>query len=71
MTRAFLGYSLIKNEQAELGVGASLHFLDIDAKLGGQATVNGIVLPYASEGGDFLAPLPNLGIYGGYAFSSK
>lgn len=71
MTRAFLGYSLIKTDQAELGIGAGLHFLDFDARLGGQAAVNGITIPYASQSADFLAPLPNLGVYGGYAFSPK
>lgn len=70
-TQLFLGYSLIKTEQAELGIGGGLHFLDIEAKLGGAAIVNGISTTYAAESADFLAPLPNFGVYGGYAFSPK
>jgi len=69
--RAFYGYSLYKTEQAEFGIGGGLHLLDIEAELAGAASINGKAATFQSESSDLLAPLPNVGIYGGYAFSPK
>lgn len=74
LLRAFYGYSLFKTPQAEFGLGAGLHLLDLKAEMKGIASLNSVVIKnevYRSESADLLAPLPNLGIYGGYAFSPK
>ena len=69
--RAFYGYSLYKTEQAEFGIGGGLHILDVETELSGLASVNNAARSFSVQTSDVSAPLPNLGIYGGYAFSSK
>jgi len=43
----------------------------LEAQITGNALVNGIPTSNATEKEDLLAPLPNIGGYGAYAFSSK
>jgi len=71
LLRAFYGYSLYKTDQAEFGIGGGLHLVDLETKLAGIASINGNEATFGSESSDLLAPLPNVGIYGGYAFSPK
>jgi hypothetical protein len=61
--RLSVGYSFLKNNQAELGVVLGLHVTDFTASLAA-STVGG-------QTGDALAPLPTIGLYGAYAFTPK
>ncbi len=45
--------------------------MDLDAQISGNASIDGNDVGYVTQGNDFLAPLPNIGGYGAYAFSSK
>ena len=69
--RLFFGYSFLKDDRKELGVGLGLHYLSIDAALKGEASVDGEPVGKVSHGIDDWAILPNLGIYGNYALSPK
>lgn len=73
--RAFYGYSFVKDAKMEFGAGLGLHYLDFEISLKGDAyiNVNGEpVLTYDAERKiDDWAILPNLGVYGNYAFSPK
>lgn len=69
--RLFVGYSFMQSEQFELGAGLGVHLMDIDTKISGQATINGVFVSNAVRNKDTLAPLPNIGLFTAYAFSSK
>ncbi|MFK5894337.1 MAG: hypothetical protein QM504_14035 [Pseudomonadota bacterium] len=71
VSRLFVGYSFMQSKQMELGAGIGLHFMDMEAQLSGNATVNGVPVGHVIKGEDFLAPLPNIGFYGAYAFSPR
>jgi hypothetical protein len=69
--RLFYGYNFLKEDAYEVGVGIGAHVAQLQASLEGAATVNGVpVANYKSEF-DEWGLLPNLGVYGGYAFSEK
>jgi len=57
------GFAFLKDANSELGVALGIHATDISASI----SASGV----AAETGDALAPLPTIGIYGGYAFSPK
>lgn len=67
VTRLFLGYSFVKNDQHDFGVGAGIHNLDIGAFIGGEAMINDETTGYQREevGGSQI--LPNIGTW--YNFS--
>lgn len=69
--RALIGYSVLKNDQLELGAGLGIHYLGIDARLSGQAHVNGGPNVSASAEADADGILPNIGLYGSYAFTEQ
>jgi len=71
IARVFYGYSFVKNDKAELGAGAGLHYINMDISVSGQARVNGIETPKVETGVDEWAILPNVGAYANYAFSPK
>jgi|TARA_B110000977_G_scaffold198289_1_gene282820 hypothetical protein len=62
-----LDYVIFKSDQAEFGIGAGLHGLDLDLQLDGDLSG----LPVAESQSDFLAPLPNLRAFGRYAITPK
>jgi len=62
--RLSVGYSFIKNKEAELGVALGLHVTDIAASLVGTGGAVG-------QAADTLAPLLTIGVYGAYAFSPR
>ena len=62
-----LDYVIFKSDKAEFGIGAGLHGLDLDLQLDGD--LNGIDV--AESQSDFLAPLPNLRVFGRYAITPK
>jgi hypothetical protein len=57
------GYSFIKNTQYEVGGTLGLHVTDFTASLAAAGV--------GAKGGDALAPLPTIGMYGAYAFTPK
>ncbi len=69
--RLFYGYSFLKDDRKEVGAGIGLHYLGIDTAISGEAYVDGESIGKVSRGIDDWAILPNLGIYGNYAFSPK
>ncbi len=69
--RFFYGYSFIKDDRKELGLGLGLHYLSVDTAIAGEAKINGTPVGKVKAGFDDWAVLPNLGAYGNYAFSPK
>lgn len=69
--RLFYGYSFIKDDKKEFGLGLGLHYLSVDTAIAGEAKINGIPVGRVKRGFDDWAVLPNLGAYGNYAFSPK
>jgi hypothetical protein len=61
--RSSVGYSFYKTSDKELGVGLGLHVLSYQASL--SSTTQG------TEGGNVLAPLPVLSVYGGFALDQQ
>jgi len=71
VTRLFLGYSLIRKPQHDLGIGAGIHNLDLDAYLEGELRANGettgrLRLPKSAS-----QILPNLGGWYNYSPAKK
>jgi len=71
VARLFVGYSFNQTNEWELGAGLGLHLMDMEAQISGNATIDGIPTANTTQRKDFLAPLPNIGGYGAYAFSPK
>ncbi len=68
---AQVGYSLLKNERAELGIGGGVHVVRFDTKLKVSAGINNASGSVQSDSVDLTAPLPNVLGYGTYAFTPK
>jgi hypothetical protein len=66
-----VGYSFLKNERGELGVGAGLHIVDFDVSLKVSGEINGIPGSTKSASTNLTAPLPNILGYGTYAFTPR
>jgi hypothetical protein len=73
--RLTYGYSLIRNDEAELQLQAGVHIADLQAELGlaGAISINGEVFTESvtQEGGEVTAPLPHLGGNFAFAFTEK
>lgn len=70
------GYSFLKNERSELGVGAGLHIADFDTKLSVRGEIeigdSGTFSDsFEVESVEVTAPLPNITAFGTYAFTPK
>jgi hypothetical protein len=59
--RTSVGWSFYKTSDKELGVGLGLHVLSYEASLSS--------LTLGTEGGNVLAPLPVVSVYGGFAMN--
>jgi len=66
-----LGWSFLRDERKELGVGLGLHVADLKSSITGSGFVDGIPVPIASDKSDITAPLLNVRLYGGYAFTPE
>jgi hypothetical protein len=66
---AAVGWSFLRDERSELGVGLGVHVADLSAQLRGAGFVGNVEVPFASDSEDVTAPLPNLRLYGAYAFT--
>jgi hypothetical protein len=67
ITRLFLGRSLVKNAQHDLGIGAGIHNLDIKAFIAGEVLVDDDTTGYQRAEVSGSQILPNLGAW--YLFS--
>ena len=65
------GYSFLKNERAELGIGGGLHIVDFDTKLKVSGGINDVSGSVQTDDVDITAPLPNILGYGAYAITPK
>jgi hypothetical protein len=65
------GYSFVKTQQAEAGVGFGLHITDFKTQLSGQGT--GVITgtAFQREAHDALVPLPTVGLYGAYMITPQ
>ena len=69
---AQVGYSFLKNERAELGIGAGAHIVNFDTKLKVSGGITGIGSgSVQSDSEDLTVPLPNVLGYGAYAITPK
>ena len=68
---AQVGYSFLKNERAELGIGAGVHVVNFDTKLKVNGGINNVGGSVQSDSIDLTAPLPNILGYGAYAITPK
>jgi hypothetical protein len=59
------GYSFVKSDVAEAGVGFGFHVTEFSTSLSGTGR-RGAFGGFQSEGRDTLVPLPTLGLYGSY-----
>ena len=66
-----VGYSFLKNERGELGVGAGLHIVDFDVSLKVSGEINGKSGSTQSASTNLTVPLPNILGYGTYAFTPR
>jgi len=71
LARAAVGYSFLKNDQAELGAGVGLHYLDWKTELSGNATKDGTPVFSHSETASVDGFAPNLAFFGNYAFNEQ
>jgi hypothetical protein len=66
---ASVGWSFLRDERTELGVGLGLHVADLSAAIRGAGFIGDVAVPIAAETADVTAPLPNLRLHGAYAFT--
>jgi len=71
IARLFVGRSFFRKPNHDFGVGAGLHWIELDFFIAGQATVDGVPTPKAREDITASVPLPNLGIWYSYSWSPK
>jgi len=66
-----LGYNLIHTDRARFGIGVGIHGIDFDLRISGKLSVNDVEVPLGEGSEDFLAPIPNIWVYGAYAFTER
>lgn len=65
--RGFIGRSLIRKPQHDLGIGAGLHSLKLAAFIEGQAVLEDGTAKFRQDDASTTAPLPNLGLWYNYS----
>lgn len=68
---AQVGYSFLKSDRYELGIGGGVHVVRFDTKLKVSGGINNAAGSVQSEGVDYTVPLPNVVGYGAYAITPK
>jgi hypothetical protein len=63
------GYSLVSSDRGNFGVGAGLHVMDFTASVSAEVTVDGTTTNLGTGESSSTAPLPNIYLYGSYAFT--
>jgi hypothetical protein len=69
--RAFLGYSFVKQEQHDFGVGAGVHNLDLSSFIGGEVLIGDDTTEYQRADASGSQILPNIGSWYAYSPASK
>lgn len=69
VARLFFGRTFSTGDRHEFGVGAGLHWLEIDAFVDGEVFVNDESSGFRRESVSAGAPLPNIGVWYDYAFT--
>lgn len=64
-------YNIIHNEKNRFGVGLGVHGIDFDLRLSGKISVNGSSVSLGEARQDFIAPIPNIWVYGAYALTDS
>lgn len=71
VTRVFLGYSLIKKPQHDLGIGVGIHNLDLSAYIEGELRINGETTGRQKVSNGASQILPNIGGWYNYSPARK
>lgn len=71
VTRVFLGYSLIRKPQHDLGIGIGIHNLDLDAYIEGEVRANGETTGRQKVSNGASQILPNIGGWYNYSPARK
>jgi len=71
IARLFIGRSFFRKPNHDWGVGAGIHWMELDFYLEGNALVNGTINEFRREEASASVPLPNLGIWYMYSWSPK
>ena len=67
-----IAYAFHKSDRSEAGVGLGLHAFDLSAGIAGSLQLDGEPLvEFEGKAEEIIAPVPNLRLYGIYAFSNK
>jgi hypothetical protein len=66
-----LGYNLIHTDRSRFGIGVGIHAIDFDLRIAGKISVNDVEVPLGEGSEDFLAPIPNVWVYGAYALTER
>lgn len=57
------GYSFVRNDTVEVGLGLGLHMTQLDFEISGQGSTGGAPVTLQNRRKDFLAPMPTVGLY--------
>jgi len=68
---AQIGYSLLKNDRYELGIGGGAHVVRFDTELKVSGGINNAAGSVQTEVVDYTVPLPNIVGFGTYAITPK
>ena len=66
-----LAYNIIHTQKSRFGLGLGVHGIDFDIQLSGKISVAGKDVAIGDGQEDFLAPVPNIWIYGAYALTKN
>ncbi|MCX2980138.1 hypothetical protein EYC98_04570 [Halieaceae bacterium IMCC14734] len=67
-----VAYAFHKSDRSEAGIGLGIHAFDLSAGLAGSLRLDDEPLvEFESQSDEFLAPVPNLRLYGIYAFTDR
>jgi opacity protein-like surface antigen len=66
-----VSYALWKQHNYELGLGLGLHAFNLDMGIGGTVSIGDESVELGNTEEEVLAPVPNLRVFGTYAFSEK
>jgi hypothetical protein len=71
VTRLFMGYSFVKNEQHDFGVGLGIHNLDLSTFIGGEIMIDDVTTGYQRGNADASQILPNVGTWYNFSPASR
>jgi hypothetical protein len=67
-----VAYAFHKTDRAEIGVGVGLHAFDLKASIAGSLSLDDDPLvEFDTKSEELIAPVPNLRLYGIYAFTNR